>query len=48
MTACNLQHEQEFQKQQAKELMQQGVTFADPARFDLRGTVKLVMMFVLM
>lgn len=40
--------EREFQKQQAKELMQQGVTFADPERFDLRGTVKLVMMFVLM
>ena len=33
--------EREFQKQQAKELMQQGVTFADPARFDLRGTVKV-------
>jgi bifunctional UDP-N-acetylglucosamine pyrophosphorylase/glucosamine-1-phosphate N-acetyltransferase len=33
--------EREFQQQQAKELMQQGVTFADPARFDLRGSVKV-------
>ncbi|MCG9510776.1 bifunctional UDP-N-acetylglucosamine diphosphorylase/glucosamine-1-phosphate N-acetyltransferase GlmU [Acinetobacter pittii] len=33
--------EREFQQQQAKELMQQGVTFADPARFDLRGNVKV-------
>ncbi|WP_416040892.1 bifunctional UDP-N-acetylglucosamine diphosphorylase/glucosamine-1-phosphate N-acetyltransferase GlmU [Acinetobacter lactucae] len=33
--------EREFQQQQAKELMQQGVTFTDPARFDLRGTVKV-------
>ncbi|WP_447511748.1 bifunctional UDP-N-acetylglucosamine diphosphorylase/glucosamine-1-phosphate N-acetyltransferase GlmU [Acinetobacter geminorum] len=33
--------EREFQQQQAKELMQQGVTFADPARFDLRGFVKV-------
>ena len=44
MTACC---EREFQQQQAKELMQQGVTFADPARFDLRGSVKLDMTFVL-
>ncbi|MCU4432712.1 bifunctional UDP-N-acetylglucosamine diphosphorylase/glucosamine-1-phosphate N-acetyltransferase GlmU [Acinetobacter pittii] len=33
--------EREFQQQQAKELMQQGVTFADPARFDLHGSVKV-------
>ena len=33
--------EREFQQQQATELMQQGVTFADPARFDLRGSVKV-------
>ncbi|WP_336166791.1 bifunctional UDP-N-acetylglucosamine diphosphorylase/glucosamine-1-phosphate N-acetyltransferase GlmU [Acinetobacter sp. 161(2023)] len=33
--------EREFQQQQAKELMQEGVTFADPARFDLRGSVKV-------
>ncbi|MBN6513980.1 bifunctional UDP-N-acetylglucosamine diphosphorylase/glucosamine-1-phosphate N-acetyltransferase GlmU [Acinetobacter pittii] len=33
--------EREFQQQQAKELMQQGVTFVDPARFDLRGSVKV-------
>ncbi|WP_218660491.1 bifunctional UDP-N-acetylglucosamine diphosphorylase/glucosamine-1-phosphate N-acetyltransferase GlmU [Acinetobacter pittii] len=33
--------EREFQQQQAKELMQQGVNFADPARFDLRGSVKV-------
>lgn len=33
--------ERDFQQQQAKELMQQGVTFADPARFDLRGFVKV-------
>lgn len=33
--------EREFQQQQAKELMQQGVTFADSARFDLRGSVKV-------
>ncbi len=33
--------ERDFQQQQAKELMQQGVTFADPARFDLRGSVKV-------
>ena len=33
--------EREFQQQQAKELMQQGVTFADPARFDLRCSVKV-------
>lgn len=33
--------ERDFQQQQAKELMQQGVTFADAARFDLRGSVKV-------
>ncbi|WP_151863497.1 bifunctional UDP-N-acetylglucosamine diphosphorylase/glucosamine-1-phosphate N-acetyltransferase GlmU [Acinetobacter nosocomialis] len=33
--------ERDFQQQQAKELMQQGVTFADPARFDLRGFIKV-------
>ncbi|MHC3045806.1 bifunctional UDP-N-acetylglucosamine diphosphorylase/glucosamine-1-phosphate N-acetyltransferase GlmU [Acinetobacter nosocomialis] len=33
--------ERDFQQQQAKELMQQGVTFADPARFDLHGSVKV-------
>ncbi|MBO8214071.1 bifunctional UDP-N-acetylglucosamine diphosphorylase/glucosamine-1-phosphate N-acetyltransferase GlmU [Acinetobacter nosocomialis] len=33
--------ERDFQQQQAKELMQQGVTFTDPARFDLRGSVKV-------
>ena len=32
--------EREFQLQQAKELMQQGVHLIDPARFDLRGTLK--------
>ena len=37
--------EREFQQQQAKELMQRN--FADPARFDLRGSVKLDMTFVL-
>lgn len=29
------------QQQQAQQLMQQGVTFLDPARFDLRGTLKV-------
>lgn len=33
--------EREFQKQQAIELMRQGVTFIDPQRFDLRGTLKV-------
>ncbi|MBJ9983891.1 bifunctional UDP-N-acetylglucosamine diphosphorylase/glucosamine-1-phosphate N-acetyltransferase GlmU [Acinetobacter sp. S40] len=33
--------EREFQKQQAIELMQQGVTLSDPARFDLRGSLKV-------
>lgn len=33
--------ERQFQQQQAKELMQQGVTFYDPARFDLRGSLKV-------
>ena len=32
--------ERQFQQQQAKELMQQGVHLIDPNRFDLRGTVK--------
>ncbi|RKG34241.1 UDP-N-acetylglucosamine diphosphorylase/glucosamine-1-phosphate N-acetyltransferase [Acinetobacter guerrae] len=33
--------EREFQQQQAIELMQQGVTLSDPARFDLRGSLKV-------
>lgn len=33
--------EREFQLQQAKSLMQQGVTLTDPSRFDLRGTLKI-------
>lgn len=33
--------ERAFQKQQAQELMRQGVTLVDPHRFDLRGTVKV-------
>ena len=32
--------EREFQREQAERLMQEGVTFLDPARFDLRGTLK--------
>ena len=32
--------EREFQNFQAKQLMQQGVHLIDPARFDLRGTLK--------
>ncbi|MBP6190728.1 MAG: bifunctional UDP-N-acetylglucosamine diphosphorylase/glucosamine-1-phosphate N-acetyltransferase GlmU [Acinetobacter sp.] len=32
--------ERQFQLQQAKELMQQGVHLIDPSRFDLRGTLK--------
>ncbi|MGL5144334.1 MAG: bifunctional UDP-N-acetylglucosamine diphosphorylase/glucosamine-1-phosphate N-acetyltransferase GlmU, partial [Acinetobacter junii] len=32
--------ERQFQQQQAKELMQQGVHLIDPNRFDLRGTLK--------
>ncbi|WP_288384868.1 bifunctional UDP-N-acetylglucosamine diphosphorylase/glucosamine-1-phosphate N-acetyltransferase GlmU [uncultured Acinetobacter sp.] len=33
--------EREFQLQQAKSLMQQGLTLSDPARFDVRGTLKI-------
>ncbi|MEQ1323711.1 bifunctional UDP-N-acetylglucosamine diphosphorylase/glucosamine-1-phosphate N-acetyltransferase GlmU [Acinetobacter soli] len=33
--------EREFQLQQAKLLMQQGLTLSDPARFDVRGTLKI-------
>lgn len=33
--------EREFQLQQAKTLMQQGVTLTDPSRFDLRGTLNI-------
>ncbi|ENV58214.1 bifunctional UDP-N-acetylglucosamine diphosphorylase/glucosamine-1-phosphate N-acetyltransferase GlmU [Acinetobacter soli] len=33
--------EREFQLQQAKGLMQQGLTLSDPARFDIRGTLKI-------
>lgn len=33
--------EREFQLQQAKRLMQQGLTLSDPARFDVRGTLKI-------
>lgn len=33
--------EREFQAQQALELMRQGVTLADPQRFDLRGSLKV-------
>ncbi|MEQ1143469.1 bifunctional UDP-N-acetylglucosamine diphosphorylase/glucosamine-1-phosphate N-acetyltransferase GlmU [Acinetobacter soli] len=33
--------EREFQLQQAKSLMQQGLTLSDPARFDIRGTLKI-------
>ncbi|MPW45431.1 bifunctional UDP-N-acetylglucosamine diphosphorylase/glucosamine-1-phosphate N-acetyltransferase GlmU [Acinetobacter guerrae] len=33
--------EREFQQQKAIELMQQGVTLSDPARFDLRGSLKV-------
>lgn len=33
--------EREYQRQQAKQLMQQGVAFADPERFDLRGSLKV-------
>lgn len=33
--------EREFQAQQALELMRQGVTFNDPKRFDLRGSLKV-------
>ncbi|EXE60045.1 UDP-N-acetylglucosamine diphosphorylase/glucosamine-1-phosphate N-acetyltransferase [Acinetobacter sp. 1239920] len=32
--------ERDFQQQQAKDLMQQGVHLIDPSRFDLRGTLK--------
>jgi len=32
--------EREFQREQAERLMQEGVTLLDPARFDLRGTLK--------
>lgn len=32
--------ERHFQKDRAEEAMQQGVTLRDPARFDLRGTLK--------
>lgn len=31
--------EREFQQQQAQDLMRAGVTFSDPSRFDLRGTL---------
>ena len=33
--------ERQFQQQQAKQLMQQGVHLIDPARFDLRGTLSV-------
>ena len=33
--------EREFQLQQAKSLMQQGLTLSDPTRFDVRGTLKI-------
>ncbi|WP_343597859.1 bifunctional UDP-N-acetylglucosamine diphosphorylase/glucosamine-1-phosphate N-acetyltransferase GlmU [Acinetobacter sp.] len=33
--------EREYQAQQALELMRQGVTFSDPKRFDLRGSLKV-------
>ncbi len=33
--------EREFQLQQAKSLMQQGLTLSDPARFDVRGKLKI-------
>ncbi|MFT4020405.1 MAG: bifunctional UDP-N-acetylglucosamine diphosphorylase/glucosamine-1-phosphate N-acetyltransferase GlmU [Acinetobacter sp.] len=33
--------ERAFQRQQAQELMRQGVTLTDPERFDLRGSVKV-------
>jgi bifunctional UDP-N-acetylglucosamine pyrophosphorylase/glucosamine-1-phosphate N-acetyltransferase len=32
--------EREYQREQAERLMQEGVTLLDPARFDLRGTLK--------
>ncbi|OGT90042.1 MAG: UDP-N-acetylglucosamine diphosphorylase/glucosamine-1-phosphate N-acetyltransferase [Gammaproteobacteria bacterium RIFOXYA12_FULL_61_12] len=32
--------EREYQRQRAAELMRQGVTLLDPARFDLRGTLR--------
>jgi bifunctional UDP-N-acetylglucosamine pyrophosphorylase/glucosamine-1-phosphate N-acetyltransferase len=42
MTALQLAAlERQFQQQQAKELMQQGVTLIDPNRFDLRGNLKV-------
>ncbi|MDP3840473.1 MAG: NTP transferase domain-containing protein, partial [Methylococcales bacterium] len=34
------QLERVYQQQQANELMEQGVTLIDPARFDLRGTIE--------
>ncbi len=33
--------EREFQREQAESLMEQGVTLMDPARFDLRGSLKV-------
>ncbi len=42
MTAYNLQlWKRQFQQQQAKELMQQGVHLIDPNRFDLRGNCEM-------
>lgn len=35
------QLEREYQMDQAKKLMEQGVTFRDPARFDLRGELEV-------
>ncbi|TBR41242.1 UDP-N-acetylglucosamine diphosphorylase/glucosamine-1-phosphate N-acetyltransferase [Marinomonas agarivorans] len=35
------QLEREWQKQQADNLMRQGLTLADPSRFDLRGSLKI-------
>lgn len=41
-TRLQLSHlERAYQQEQAAYLMEQGVTFRDPSRFDLRGTVEL-------